>query len=219
MEVVRPVPTVFLLGDVRASYKGRARATGSGGALLVLLKSDGSVVGHSLSGGIKPVFYNPPGRVALRRKGSWLTIASVSTTQERLVIEGEVLAEWAAPTQRAAQKILSYRNGLERDLAEWLRSNPGVLGLTRADLAEAETVIGSGRVDFLVRRKRMVIEVKRHATMRTYDQIARYLRAPHVRRVIVVCLTATSAFEQAVRGQKHMKVVKVSAMKDKTGGR
>lgn len=182
-------PLVAHLHACRVRYSGRASAKQTGGSLLVIVKGDGSVILHDPAAGVKPHFYNPAGKARTWQRGGRLHVEAESTTGEALKVSGRVGAlTLLRPDEPAARAPRRRVEGTERDLVQWIREHTSDLGILQAESGREERRVG-GRVD--LRFGDLVVEAKRRGDVVAFDQAQRYLRDKDIRRVAIVCATAS----------------------------
>lgn len=198
-------PIVAVLGRCRVRYAGRAVARQTGGTLVVLVKDDGSVSVHGLLGGVKPQFYNPAGEATVVRRGERLVVKAASKTGEELMVSGvpEVVHEVgdAAVEPSPPRRRVS---GMERDLVGWIQERPQLVGLGEHPSSREVGLVG-GRVD--LRFGEVIVEVKRRAILRDFDQALRYLRDPTVESVVIACLGASRSLVSLCEAEERVELV------------
>jgi len=166
----------LIVARCEIAYSGRLATTLPMAVRLLVLKSDGSVMVHSDSGGYKPLNWmtpptvielegEPPARIEVRKvKGD-----------ERLEIEiEEVLLDIDHAMGEAASL---EKDGVERDLQELLAAAPQWCG-EGFRLVRREWPTDIGPVDLMCRdgeEKWVAVEIKRIATIDAVEQLSRYL--------------------------------------------
>ena len=200
-------PRVVLVGDTKVDYRGRAVAHQRGGTVVVLVKADGSISVHSLARGIRPQFYNPPGKIELTERGRSISISARTSQGEVLRVKGTCLSSqqvsnFDAPTRPPRTRI----RGVEWDLGTWIASRPSVVGLPNRKCVREVSCVG-GRVD--LKFDDVVVEVKKSAGTRAFDQASRYLRDPGVRSVKIACLRASADLSALCRHDRRVEIVKL----------
>jgi hypothetical protein len=166
----------LIVARCEISYSGRLATTLPMAVRLLVLKSDGSVMVHSDSGGYKPLNWmtpptviefegEPPARIEVRKvKGD-----------ERLEIDiDEVLLDLDHAMGEAASL---EKDGVERDLQELLAQAPQWCG-EGFRLVRREWPTDIGPVDLMCRdaeEEWVAIEIKRIATIDAVEQLSRYL--------------------------------------------
>jgi endonuclease len=166
----------LIVARCEIAYSGRLSTTLPMAVRLLVLKSDGSVMVHSDSGGYKPLNWmtpptaiefdgEPPARIEVRKvKGD-----------ERLEIEIE---EVLLDIDHAMGEALSLeKDGVERDLQELLAAAPQWCG-EGFRLVRREWPTDIGPVDLMCRdaeEEWVAIEIKRIATIDAVEQLSRYL--------------------------------------------
>lgn len=173
----------------RVQYAGRAKARQTGGSLLVIVKADGSAILHDPAAGVKPHFYNPAGKAWTWRRGERLHVEAESSKGEALKVSGRLGAlTLLRPDEPAPRTPRRRVEGTERDLIRWIREHPLELGIKVAESGREERRVG-GRVD--LRFGDLVVEAKRRGDVVAFDQAQRYLRDGGIRRVAIVCASAS----------------------------
>jgi len=196
-------PFVTVLQDCSVLYEGRARAEQEGGTLVVVVKRDHAIVAHDLDSGTQPQFYNPGGSTTSERSDGRLLIEGESRDGETLRISGE--PEHTYEIERFEARDRPDRKqlrGLERDLVERIREEPSILGLEGAEFRDEVHRVG-GRFDLLY-GEHTVVEVKRRATVKDFDQILRYLRDPDIEEAVLACLHASDNLEELCRDEARV---------------
>jgi endonuclease len=166
----------LIVARCEIAYSGRLATTLPMAVRLLVLKSDGSVMVHSDSGGYKPLNWmtpptvidfegEPPVRIEVRKvKGD-----------ERLEIDiDEVLLDIDHAMGEAASL---EKDGVERDLQELLAQAPQWCG-EGFRLVRREWPTDIGPVDLMCRDAEedwVAIEIKRVGTIDAVEQLSRYL--------------------------------------------
>ncbi|MHA1228596.1 MAG: hypothetical protein ACTSPV_17875 [Candidatus Hodarchaeales archaeon] len=202
-------PFIAVLDKCHVDYIGRAKARSDGKSFITIVKSDRTLLLHSAKKGMKPVFYNPSGELSITRNDDKLEIISVAKNGERLSVEG--LIKFVCDLkdhEDDPDRIFEERIGTEKWMVQEIRSKPEILGLTRDDFEGTEVRVSSGRIDLLF--DNLVVEVKKRAGARTYDQLSRYLRGSHIDRGIIVCLKATKTLKNIVAQSDNISIIEKS---------
>lgn len=166
----------LIVARCEIAYSGRLTTVLPMAVRMLMLKSDGSVMVHSDSGGYKPLNWmtpptviefdgDPPTRIEVRKvKGD-----------ERLEIEiDEVLLDIEHAMGEAASL---EKDGVERDLQELLAAAPQWCG-EGFRLVRREWPTDIGPVDLMCRdgqEQWVAVEIKRVATIDAVEQLSRYL--------------------------------------------
>jgi RecB family endonuclease NucS len=201
-------PIIALLDNCTVDYKGRAIARQRGGELLVLIKVNGGISVHSLSRGLRPQFHNPPGRVSIRTSNNKLHIKSLSDTGEILKISGTPIFHHQVKVANSIDRPKRKRvNGNEADIVEWIQRDPTLIGLSSMESAREVRRTG-GIVD--VQFDDILVEVKKTASVRTYDQALRYLRGGNVSKVIIACLHSSKNLKELASKDNRVEVIELN---------
>ncbi|MEP6892252.1 MAG: endonuclease NucS [Gaiellaceae bacterium] len=159
-------------------YSGRLNALLPEATRLLLVKSDGSVLVHSDSGGYKPQNWmtpptvieetgDPVERIVVRKRAG--------KTEDRLDIRMvEVLSD---VTHDMGNGAALEKDGVERDLQEALAASPHALG-EELRLVRREWPTDIGPVDLMCRDSDdgwVAVEIKRVGTIDAVEQLTRYL--------------------------------------------
>ncbi len=202
-----PVPPfVVLLENCKINYLGRAKASSEGGEFLIIVKKDGTILLHSLLKGMRPIYYNPSGELSISFKKDNLFLESIAKNKEELKVEGQIkqLMDIEEET-KAKKRSFEARIGTEKWMVQELKKKPSIIDLKKKDFDGAEVRISSGRIDLLF--KDLVIEVKKRAGARTYDQLSRYMRGSDKSRGIIVCIKATKTLKNAVGESSNIRLI------------
>ena len=198
-------PLVTLLERCNVHYQGRAFARQRGGRLLAVVKTDGSITLHDLEKGVKPLFYNPPGSAHASISRGRLRMECESRSGEVLIVTGRPVfiheVEVANPVSPIPRRRME---GIERDLVTWIHEDPSIVGLEDHDIPREVYRMG-GRVD--LQTEGVVVEVKKRADVRTFDQAQRYLRDPGVSEIRIACLHASTNLHALCDKEKCINLV------------
>jgi len=193
----------LIVARCEVTYSGRIDAVLPEALRLLMLKSDGSFLVHSDTGGFKPENWMTPPSV-IEAEGEPLERIVVrkraGKTEDRLEIRiVEVLSDAEHDMGEAAALV---KDGVERDLQEALAGAPQSLG-EELRLVRREWPTDIGPVDLMCRDTDdgwVAVEIKRVATIDAVEQLTRYLDRirpePGMARVRGV-LAAQKVVEQA----------------------
>ena len=154
-------------------YTGRLTAVLPESMRLVMLKSDGSVLVHSDSGGYKPLnWMTAP--TAVEDDGATLIVRKPKTEDVLEISLVEVLSD---VTHDMGESAALQKDGVERDLQEQLAAQPNALG-EELVLVKREWPTEVGPVDLMCKDAAgewVAVEIKRIATIEAVEQLTRYL--------------------------------------------
>jgi endonuclease len=170
----------LLVARCEVSYKGRGSTFLAEGTRLLMIKSDGTFMIWSDSGGssVKPQNWMTPPTV-IEHEGEPLERIVVrkraGKTEDRLDIRVvEILSDAEHDMGEAAALA---KDGVERDLQEELAAQPAALG-EELRLVHREWPTDIGPVDLMCRDTAdgwVAVEIKRIATIDAVEQLTRYL--------------------------------------------
>ena len=154
-------------------YKGRAAAFLPEAVRLLILKDDGSVLGHDDAGGYKPLnWMTAP--TFLADEGDRLVVTKPKSDD---VLEIRLLDVLSDVAHDMGESAALQKDGVERDLQEALAAAPEALGETLA-LVRREWQTEIGPIDLMCRDESggwVAVEVKRVGTIEAVEQLTRYL--------------------------------------------
>ncbi len=204
-----PVPPfIALLGECEINYIGRAKASSEGGEFLTIAKKDGTLILHSLQSGIRPVYYNPSRELSVSIDEDHISLLSVSKKGESLKIKGKVRRLMDIDYDNiGGSRTFEARIGTEKEMVRRIQQKPSLIGLKKKDFEGVEIRTSSGRFDLLF--KDMVVEVKKRAGARSFDQLSRYMRGSAMGRGMIVCISATKTLKNAVKESKTIRLVEI----------
>lgn len=200
-------PGFYLLTNAHVCYEGRARAESKGETILVIVKADRSVICFDFEKGVRAKYYNASKELTITRTNGSVIIKSVNKKTETLSITGLVQSAEIVSTTGQDPRVLQAKVGTEHDLAEWVRANPRRFGLKKTDFVGMEATIMTGRIDLMF--KDVIVEVKKKAGVRSFDQIYRYLRETNKKRGYIVCIHASKGLKEAAKKIKRVKIIEV----------
>jgi endonuclease len=167
----------LIVARCEVHYTGRLNATLPVSTRLLMIKSEGTVMVWSDSGGpsVKPLNWMTPPTV-IEEDGETLVVRKrAGRTEDRLEIRlFEVLSD---ATHEMGEAAALEKDGAERDLQELLAERPDVLGESLR-LVRREWPTDIGPVDLMCRDSSggwVAVEIKRIGTIEAVEQLSRYL--------------------------------------------
>ena len=165
------------------TYSGRAEAFLGRGDRVLLIKADQTVIIHQPEGSV-PINYMRPGSAIDLEKVDEHLMMHVRDG-EQAFLDIEVFRVYDAASRRLDDGQRQDLAGNERDMSDWIRDNPSVIGPDFRPISREEQtdvgfidVFGHDRTGQLV-----VVECKRiTASLMAVDQLRRYVeRVKHIR--------------------------------------
>lgn len=204
----------YFLKDCEIEYSGRAKATGFNDSLLTIIKFDNTVICHDISSGLKAKYYNTSKSLSVNMQNESIEIVSINKKGESLIIKGKIETKNIVSSIKPKKKDFEFKIGTESDMVEWIKNNLEKFHLKKEDFIGVEQRISSGRIDLLL--KDCIIEVKKKAGARTFDQIYRYIREKKTSKAFIVCLHASDTLISAVEKVKTVKIIEISDIEERT---
>src|SRR5262249_36795753 len=168
-------PVRLIVARCEVTYTGRLTAYLPESTRLLIVKADGSVLGHADAGGYKPLNWMTPPTVLEESDDVLVVRKRAGRSEDRLEIRlHEVLSDVEHDMGEAAAL---QKDGVERDLQEALAAAPDALG-EPLDLVKREWQTEIGPVDLMCHDAAgdwVAVEVKRIGTIEAVEQLTRYL--------------------------------------------
>ena len=167
----------LIVARCEVRYSGRLSAVLPEALRLLMIKSDGSVLVHSDTGGYKPEnWMTPP--TAIEEGEDEIVVRKVKG-EDRLDIRlCEVVSD---VTHDMGEAAALQKHGVERELQELLADAPGWCG-DGLRLVRREWPTDIGPVDLMCRdadEEWIAVEIKRVGTIDAVEQLTRYLERLH----------------------------------------
>jgi RecB family endonuclease NucS len=194
-KAVRARNFVFVAGDCRVDYEGRASSVLEWGERVVIVKQDGSVLVHRPVG-YEPVNWQPSGclvKAWLEDSGSLVVSASRSQPRENVSVKFRNIFLTVTGTMKDSAEFALHVT--EEQMKQAILTAPNLVEEGLKPLQEEKSLGEAGFTDIFAEDNQghlVVIEIKRHAaTKDTVTQLQRYLdtlrkRIPRAIRGIVV---------------------------------
>jgi endonuclease len=164
----------LIVARCEVSYTGRLTAFLPAATRLLILKSDGSILVHSDSGGYKPLNWMTPPTLLSETPEAIVVRKRAGKSEDRLEIRLlEVLSD---VVHEMGEDAALEKDGVERDLQLELAAQPAALG-HGLRLVRREWATDIGPVDLMCRDDLgwVAVEIKRVATIDAVEQLCRYL--------------------------------------------
>jgi endonuclease len=189
----------LIVARCEVTYTGRLNARLPLALRLLMVKSDGSVMVHSDTGGYKPQNWMTPPTVMEESDGLLVVRKRAGSSEDRLEIRiDEVVSDTAHDMGEAAAL---EKDGVEADLQEALADAPAWCG-EGFRLVRREWPTDIGPVDLMCRDEDdgwVAVEIKRVGTIDAVEQLSRYLERIREDPAMARCQGLLAA--QAIRPQ------------------
>ncbi|HWC27751.1 MAG TPA: endonuclease NucS [Solirubrobacteraceae bacterium] len=192
----------LIVARCEVRYSGRLNAVLPEAVRLLIVKSDGSFLVHTDSGGYKPSNWMTAPTVIEERPGRIVVRKPAGASEDRLEIDvAEVLSDVVHNMGEAAAL---EKDGVERDLQEALAAAPRFCG-EGFRLVRREWPTDIGPVDLMCRDGDdawVAVEIKRIGTIEAVEQLTRYLERIRRDPAMASCRGVLAA--QSIRPQARV---------------
>ena len=169
---------VFLIGNCRVDYEGRASSTLEWGERIIMVKQDGSVLVHRPTG-YEPVNWQPPKCMMSVRLQDGVLVVGAVRQQPKEAVSIEFREISLAATGKLTDQGEFALHVTEEQMKQAILAAPDLVELDLKPLEEEKSLGGAGFTDILAEDKKgnlVIIEIKRvSASKDAVMQLERYL--------------------------------------------
>jgi RecB family endonuclease NucS len=190
----------LIVARCEVRYSGRLNAVLPEALRLLMIKSDGSVMVHSDTGGFKPQNWMTPPAV-IEESPDRIEVRKLKGEDKLEILISEVVSDVTHDMGPPAQAAALEKDGVERDLQEQLAAAPQWCG-EGFRLARREWPTDIGPVDLMCRDATdgwIAVEIKRVATIDAVEQLTRYLERIRLDPAMAECRGVLAA--QSIKPQ------------------